>query len=437
MKSKQIHKFKETEIGKIPEDWKVVELNDICEITSSKRIFFKDYVKEGIPFYRSKEIILKSNNSLISEPLFITRERFEEINDKFGVPKEGDILLTSVGTLGIPYLVGSNEQFYFKDGNLTWFRRIKCDKLFLLYWLKSNYARNQIESRAIGTTQRALTIENIKKMLLVIPSLTEQQTISSILYSFDLKIKQIQQINKTLEKIIHAIFKSWFVDLDGQTEFVDSELGPIPEGWEVKSIGEVVELVNGFSYKGSEKFETPTEYVFITLNNIMKGGGFKTDYYWLESARVKDRHFVKELDLIFANIHFGVGGSNVARLLASVAFVVFPYFYKKDKGVFSLDITKVLTNSDEMKYYLYHVLKIKQEEIASTYQKGTSIRRLQVEGFLKQFKILVPPSSFLQDFKKESYPIWNEICQNEKQISVLEKLRGYLLPKLMSGEIRV
>lgn len=96
-------------------------LGDYCTITSAKRIFAEQYVETGIPFYRSKEIIEKNSNQEISEPLFIDFGVFENIKSKFGVPQKGDLLLTSVGTIGIPYIV-KEEQFYFKDGNLTWMK---------------------------------------------------------------------------------------------------------------------------------------------------------------------------------------------------------------------------------------------------------------------------------------------------------------------------
>src|SRR5699024_9632475 len=95
-----------------------VKLGELCDISSSRRIFAKEYVDEGIPFYRSKEIILKHNKKEITDPLFISYDRYEEIKEKYGAPKDGDILLTSVGTLGVPYIVNSKEKFYFKDGNL-------------------------------------------------------------------------------------------------------------------------------------------------------------------------------------------------------------------------------------------------------------------------------------------------------------------------------
>lgn len=197
-----------------------------------------------------------------------------------------------------------------------------------------------------------------------------------------------------------------------------------------------MELVKGFSYTSSEKFKKPTDYVFVTLNNIRLGGGFKTKYFWLKSSRIKDKHFVKEMDLILANIHFGVGGANVARLLGCVAFVIFPYDYQKEKGVFSLDVSKIIPKSNELKYYLYFLLKQKQGEIASTYHKGTSIRRLDENGFLKQLKIIIPSKTILCDFERISYLIWKEISENKKQKLVLTNILDHLLPKLMLGKYK-
>ena len=81
------------------------KLGDYCDITSSKRVFANQYVSDGIPFYRSREIIEKKESKDISEPLFISKELYDTFKHKFGVPQQGDLLLTSVGTLGIPYIV--------------------------------------------------------------------------------------------------------------------------------------------------------------------------------------------------------------------------------------------------------------------------------------------------------------------------------------------
>src|SRR5690606_23178823 len=99
----------------LPEGWEKVKLEDLWEIQSSKRIFLSDYVDSGIPFFRGKEITQKSENSTISDLIYIKEDKFKEIKKKYGAPSQNDILITAVGTLGNLYMVReTDEEFYFK-----------------------------------------------------------------------------------------------------------------------------------------------------------------------------------------------------------------------------------------------------------------------------------------------------------------------------------
>ncbi len=161
----------DSELGKIPEGWKLEELGSLCHISSSKRIYLKEYVDKGIPFYRSKEIILLSKNYEVNDPLFISKNRYKELLSRFGAPKEGDLLMTSVGTLGIPYIVKPIDKFYFKDGNLMWFKSFKnkLSRFYLYYWIISPMGKQKLDSIAIGSTQKALTIDSLKKVNIPLP----------------------------------------------------------------------------------------------------------------------------------------------------------------------------------------------------------------------------------------------------------------------------
>lgn len=146
--------------------WAKGKIGEHCEITSSKRIFYSEYVETGVPFYRSKEIIETSQGQSISEPLFISQDKYNEIKQKFGVPEPGDMLLTSVGTIGTPYIVKQNDHFYFKDGNLTWFRNFdeELSSEFLYYWIGSSEGYGILNNTTIGSSQKALTIAALKKL---------------------------------------------------------------------------------------------------------------------------------------------------------------------------------------------------------------------------------------------------------------------------------
>ena len=162
--------FRQWFVEEAEESWETKTLGELLTITSSKRIYYSEYVSAGIPFYRSKEIIeLRKTGSTNSE-LFISNERFNEINNKFGSPKEGDILMTSVGTLGVAYRVRKSDNFYFKDGNLTWFKDFKGLPSSIVYlWLISKIGQEELAAITIGSTQEALTIEGLKSISFKIP----------------------------------------------------------------------------------------------------------------------------------------------------------------------------------------------------------------------------------------------------------------------------
>jgi len=148
-------------------------LAEIATVTSSKRIFLSDYVEDGVPFYRSKEIIAKSNFESIDKPLYITEGRYNDIKIKFGIPVNGDLLITAVGTIGFIHLVNEDDgEFYFKDGNLIWIRNITNRELvyFLFFKFRTKEFREMLNSVAIGSSQKALTIETVKKIEIEIPS---------------------------------------------------------------------------------------------------------------------------------------------------------------------------------------------------------------------------------------------------------------------------
>ena len=147
-----------------------VELSELADLTSSKRVFFDEYVPEGIPFYRGGEITEKRQGFPISNPLYITEESYNEKIEKYGIPNAGDILITAVGTIGNSYMVTENDKFYFKDGNLIWFRNFKNNSNYIIYdFLNSKQFKKKIEQISIGSTQTALTISGLSKIKIKIP----------------------------------------------------------------------------------------------------------------------------------------------------------------------------------------------------------------------------------------------------------------------------
>lgn len=186
----------------LPEGWEEKALGEVIEITSSKRIFLADYVEEGIPFYRGKEIILKSKNEALNERLFISNKRFNEIKEKFGAPKKGDLLITAVGTLGFPYLVTESDgDFYFKDGNLIWFKGNKeISSTYLISCFKNDQFKLNLYNIAIGSSQKALTIQSLKGLKIINPKKDISSTFDSLIAPILDAIESLQNQNQLLKE---------------------------------------------------------------------------------------------------------------------------------------------------------------------------------------------------------------------------------------------
>ena len=155
----------------LPEGWRMGKICDICNITSSKRIFESEYCDEGIPFYRGKEISQKRNGEQITDLIYISQSRYQELINNYGKPESGDILLTAVGTIGNSYMV-QDEEFYFKDGNIVWFHSflINGANAYLYEYMQNDIFKNTIAEIAIGSTQKALTIKSLLEIRMVIPN---------------------------------------------------------------------------------------------------------------------------------------------------------------------------------------------------------------------------------------------------------------------------
>ncbi|KUG26177.1 type i restriction-modification system, specificity subunit s [hydrocarbon metagenome] len=138
--------------------------------------------------------------------LYISEKRYNEIENKFSTPRDGDILMTSVGTLGVTYRVKKNDKFYFKDGNLTWFKDFKLLSSPIIYlWLNSKYGQEQLDEIVIGSTQAALTIIGLKNLTLKIPPREKISLYEEKFKSIIVKMENNQEQIRTLEKLRNTL----------------------------------------------------------------------------------------------------------------------------------------------------------------------------------------------------------------------------------------
>lgn len=382
--------------------WKKVKLGDIATVTSSKRIFARQYTNTGIPFYRQKEIIDKKNKLEITEPLFISKNTYLEIKNKFGAPQKGDLLITAVGvTLGIAYVV-RDEEFYFKDGNLIWLKDFieEVNSHYIYYWVNSDVGQKSMWSRTIGSAQPALTIDTIKQFEIKLPTLNKQNKIADILSNYDNLIENNQKQIKLLEEAAQRLYKEWFVDL----HFPGYENTPItdgiPEGWNKKMLGEIVPILTG---KKDANFGTQDgNYPFFTCSQEP----IKAPSYSFDTSAV---------------ILAGNGDFNV----------------KLYRGKFEAYQRTYVLSPDNLKhlYLLYYAVNSNMNKLVKG-ASGSTIKFL-TKGMIESIEILIPTENVLLQFNQLMEEIQRKIEILKKSAVHATEARDRLLPKLMSGEIEV
>ena len=187
--------------------WVEKRLEELGTITSSKRIFKSEYVTSGVPFYRTKEIKELANGQEITTELFISEARYKEIKANFGVPKQGDILLTAIGTIGEIYVVEGDDDFYFKDGNVLWLKEFTTiNPQFLKYVLVSFV--ESLNKIAHGSAYSALPIQRLNAHKIFVPSPAEQAMIVSQLNSLNEETKRLESIYQQKLAALEALKKS-------------------------------------------------------------------------------------------------------------------------------------------------------------------------------------------------------------------------------------
>lgn len=391
-----------------------IRLGEQCVVTSSKRFHLSERITQGVPFYCSKEIIKKFNGEDVTECDYISEDLYKKVSNEFGVPKENDLLITTRGTIGIPYLYKRTDRFYFADGNLTWIKDFDSNlySKFLYYWFQSYEGRKKFEALAKGTAQKAVPISGIKTLEIELPSLKSQKRIADILSAYDDLIENNQKQIKLLEDAAQRLYKEWFVDLHfpghENTKIVDG----VPEGWNEKTLSQVADVIMGQSPK-SEFY-----------NSEKKGLPF---HQGVGSYGVR---FV--MDDIYSTSYTRIAEPN--SILFSVRAPVGRLNITKNKVVIGRGLAAI-NQTDGCQSYLYYLLKNKffKDNIVGN---GSIFASVSKDELLNQ-KFLIPERNLMMQFEKIVSQMDKQIENLDSKNKKLIEARDRLLPKLMSGEVEV
>lgn len=399
-----------------------IRLGEQCVVTSSKRFHLSERITQGVPFYCSKEIIKKFNGEDVTECDYISEDLYKKVSNEFGVPKENDLLITTRGTIGIPYLYKRTDRFYFADGNLTWIKDFDSNlySKFLYYWFQSYEGRKKFEALAKGTAQKAVPISGIKTLEIELPSLKSQKRIADILSAYDDLIENNRKQIKLLEEAAQRLYKEWFVDLHfpghENTKIVDG----VPEGWSKSTVSEVSAVLRrGISPKYNEKARG------IVINQKC----IRQTIVSYDEARTQEKKYPAELELKEADIAICSTGAGTLGRVGQIYEV-------RENTTLDSHVTLIRANEKIGQQYLFWSLKMQQDYLMSAGKGSTNQLELSRET-IGNCKILMPEQKIAEQAEKNFVAIHNKMKECSMQIARLREARDLLLPKLMSGEVEM
>lgn len=409
--------------------WRTTTIGENCTVTSSKRFHLSERSESGVPFYCSKEIIQKCRGEEITECDYIREEFYLDVAKRFGVPQENDLLVTTRGTIGIPYLYRRDDRFYFADGNLTWIKDFKETLLpqYLYYWFLTHEGKKKIDAIAKGTAQKAVPIAGIKTLEINLPNIATQHRVVEILSSYDGLIENNQKQIKLLEEAAQRLYKEWFVDLRFPGHETTSITDGIPEGWLYRPLSEVFDFVRGKSYTSKELSDT-VGVLMANLKNIRAFGGYKRNAEKRFTGQFKDNQTLAAGDIVMGVTDM----TQERRLVGHVALV-------PDMGeamTFSMDLIKIIPKLTD-KLFVYSALYYGGlSKRISPLANGVNVLHLKPEAMMG-IEMLIPHDAIVRAYHEQIAPIIVRIEALQKQCDIAMEARDRLLPKLMNGEIEV
>lgn len=396
-------KFKDTEIGTIPENWNVVGIGDTLNIIDGDRGInypngsdFSD--NDYCLFLNAKNV---SGDSFdFSNCQFISRTKDAELRK--GKMQRGDFVLTTRGTVGniafydktVPF-----ENMRINSGMVILRNDNDFDSKFLFQLLKSWITKRQISELTTGSAQPQLPIKDLKNIKLIKPTIVEQKQIAEILSSLDDKIELNRKVNENLEKLAGILFKKWFVDIGAE----------LPKGWRMGKFSEAVENFDSkrIPLSSREREKRQGSYPYYGATSIMD----YVENYIFDGTYVllgEDGSVAKEDGKPFVQYVSGkIWVNNHAHVL-------------QGKNGFSTEYVKVFLDQVNIMPFVTGAVQPKLNQ-----------------ANMNRIPMIIPDEKTLSRFNEVLSGFFGMILENESQIKNLETIRDSLLPRLMSGKIRV
>ena len=357
----------------------------------------------------------------------------------------GDLVLSNVGSVGTVFRVPDLDRPMTLGPNAVMCRTrdsARLDQRFLYYVFLSHLGQDSLRSITSGSVQAKFNKTDFRSLRIPLPAITEQRAIAHILGTLDDKIELNRKQNETLEAMARALFKAWFVDFEpvrakmegrwqrGQSQpglpahhydlfpdrLVESELGEIPEGWEMRSLDSIANYLNGLAL---QKFPPESETEFLPVIKIAQLRAGHTNGADKASTQIKPEYVVVDGDVLFS-----WSGSLEVEV------------WNGGRGALNQHLFKVTSNEVPKWFYFFATRQHLSDFRAIAAGKATTMGHIQ-RKHLTEARIAVAPSESMEKFDAVIASQFDQLVSNAQQSRSLAQLRDTLLPKLISGELRV
>ncbi len=412
-------------MGGVSMEWKEVRLGDVCSKIGSGAT-----PSGGKEAYKGGDYhLIRSQNVL---DFAFSKDGLASINDEQANKLknveiiQGDVLLNITGDSVARCCIVPSEILPARVNQHVAIirpRKEELDNNYLLYYLQY-YKRQLLQLASAGATRNAITKAMIENLILPCPkSLEDQRRIASILSSLDRKIELNNKINADLEEMAQAIFKNWFVDFEPfkDGKFVDSELGMIPEGWKVGSLGDMGAVVCGKTPSKANSNYYGGDIPFIKIPD-MHGNVFVEN----SEDRLTEEGSLSQIKKLIPPY------SLMVSCIATVGLVSI----NTKSSHTNQQINTVIPHNKSALFYLYQYIKNNEELLKNMGRGGTTTLNVNTKSF-SNIRLLIPSETALEQFHGIVEGLFKKIELNMHESRTLSSLRDTLLPRLMSGELEI
>ncbi len=438
--------FKETELGKIPSEWEIKTLEDIANVVGggTPKTSTMEFWDGDISWITPKDLSNYQSKYISKGERSITKAGMNNSSTKL-LPK-GTILFSSRAPIG--YVAIAEKEVCTNQG----FKSLVCKdgisyNEFVYYLMKIN--SEKLEQIAGGSTFKEVSGKIVREFKVMTPPIKEQKVIANILSSLDKKIEVINQINKTLEAMAQELFKHWFVDFEFPNEngepykssggeMEESEHGMIPKGWEVGKFIDYIDTILGGDW-GKESLQ----------------GNYNKEVYCLRGADIPEvrigrkgnlpKRYILEKNYVNKKLSSGdlvveISGGSPNQSTGRITYITDEMTNKYDADIVCTNFCRAITliNKNLMEYFYFYWQQLYEQNIFFQYENGTTgIKNFDINTFIENFSIVKPQENIIVKFSEVVGSIIEKIQINGDENIKLSEIRDTLLPKLMSGEIRV